>query len=125
MAGKNFERSGAMGPWMVTADEIPDPQSLRIKTVLNGQTMQDSSTAGMMYDVSFLIEYITQFMPLAPGDVIATGTPPGVGMARKPPVWLRAGDTLEIEIERIGRLVNTVVEEAVTAAPVSLLTKEV
>lgn len=112
MAGKNFFHSGSMGPYLVTSDEIPDPQNLRITTTLNGQTMQDDNTSGMLYDISFLISYITQFMPLAPGDVIATGTPPGVGMARKPPVWLKAGDNLAIEIEDLGRLENSVIDEA-------------
>jgi acylpyruvate hydrolase len=112
MAGKNFFHSGSMGPYLVTSDEIPDPQNLRITTTLNGRTMQDDNTSGMLYDISFLISYITQFMPLGPGDVIATGTPPGVGMARKPPVWLKAGDQLVIEIERLGRLENSVIDEA-------------
>jgi len=112
MAGKNFYHSGSMGPYLVTADEIPDPHNLRITTTLNDQTMQDANSSGMLYDINFLIHYISQFMPLAPGDVIATGTPPGVGMARTPPVWMRAGDTLVIEIESIGRLENPVVDEA-------------
>jgi 2-keto-4-pentenoate hydratase/2-oxohepta-3-ene-1,7-dioic acid hydratase in catechol pathway len=111
MAGKNFLHSGAMGPWLVTSDEIPDPHNLRLVTRLNGEVMQDDNTGGMLYDVSFLVCYISQFMPLLPGDLIATGTPPGVGFARKPPVWLRAGDRLEVEIERIGRLENTVQDE--------------
>jgi len=114
MAGKNFFHSGSMGPYLVTSDEIRDPQKLRITTTLNGQTMQDDNTSGMLYDVSFLISYITQFMPLVPGDVIATGTPPGVGMARKPPVWLKAGDNLVIEIEGLGRLENSVIDEVDT-----------
>ena len=114
MAGKNFFHSGSMGPYLVTSDEVADPQNLRITTTLNGQTMQDDNTSGMLYDISFLISYITQFMPLAPGDVIATGTPPGVGMARKPPVWLTAGDLLVVEIEGIGRLENSVIDEAHT-----------
>jgi 2-keto-4-pentenoate hydratase/2-oxohepta-3-ene-1,7-dioic acid hydratase in catechol pathway len=115
MAGKNFLRSGAMGPWLVTSDEIPDPQALRITTLLNGEVMQDDNTRGMLYDVSFLVSYISQFTPLLPGDVIATGTPPGVGFARKPPVWLKAGDRLEIEIEGLGRLENSVEDEPESA----------
>jgi acylpyruvate hydrolase len=111
MAGKNFFHSGSMGPYLVTSDDIPDPQKLRITTTLNGQIVQDDNTSGMLYDISFLVHYITQFMPLAPGDVIATGTPPGVGMARTPPVWLKAGDQLVIEIEGIGRLENSVIDE--------------
>jgi 2-keto-4-pentenoate hydratase/2-oxohepta-3-ene-1,7-dioic acid hydratase in catechol pathway len=120
MAGKNFFHSGSMGPYLVTSDEIADPQNLRITTILNGQTMQDDNTHGMLYDVSFLVSYITQFMPLVPGDVIATGTPPGVGMARKPPVWLKAGDHLEIEIDGLGRLENDVVDEADAQQPRAL-----
>jgi len=112
MAGKNFFHSGSMGPYLVTSDEIADPQNLRITTTLNGQTMQDDNTSGMLYDISFLIAYITQFMPLVAGDVIATGTPPGVGMARTPPVWMKAGDHLAIEIEGLGRLENHVIDEA-------------
>lgn len=115
MAGKNFLQSGAMGPWLVTADEVPDPHDLRITTLLNGQVMQDDNTRGMLYDVSFLVSYISQFMPLLPGDVVATGTPPGVGFARKPPVWLKAGDQLEIEIERLGTLQNSVEDEPESA----------
>jgi 2-keto-4-pentenoate hydratase/2-oxohepta-3-ene-1,7-dioic acid hydratase in catechol pathway len=111
MAGKNFYHSGSMGPWLTTADEVGDPQDLRITTTLNGQTMQDDSTRGMLYDVAFLVEYISQFMPLLPGDVISTGSPPGVGFARKPAVWLKAGDRLAIEIEKLGRLENPVVDE--------------
>jgi 2-keto-4-pentenoate hydratase/2-oxohepta-3-ene-1,7-dioic acid hydratase in catechol pathway len=116
MAGKNFFHSGSMGPYLVTSDEIPDPQNLRLTTTLNGQTMQDDNTGGMLYDISFLISYITQFMPLSPGDVIATGTPPGVGMARKPPVWMKAGDRLVIEIEGLGRLENNVIDETDSGA---------
>ncbi len=114
MAGKNFLHSGALGPWLVTSDEIPDPQNLRLTTRLNGRVMQDANTGGMLYDVGVLVSYISQFMPLLPGDVIATGTPPGVGFARKPPVWLRAGDRIEVEIERIGVLENNVVDEPET-----------
>lgn len=124
MAGKNFFHSGAMGPWLVTSDEVPNPQDLRITTRLNGEVMQDDSTGGMLYDVSFLVEYVSQFMPLLPGDVIATGTPPGVGFARKPPVWLKAGDDLEIEIDRIGRLRNPVIDEAGAPEGAALAAKE-
>jgi 2-keto-4-pentenoate hydratase/2-oxohepta-3-ene-1,7-dioic acid hydratase in catechol pathway len=120
MAGKNFFHSGSMGPYLVTSDEIADPQNLRITTILNGQTMQDDNTSGMLYDISFLISYITQFMPLVAGDVIATGTPPGVGMARKPPVWLKSGDRLAIAIEGLGRLENDVVDEADAQQPRAL-----
>lgn len=112
MAGKNFYRTGAMGPWLVTADEIPDPSTLRITTTLNGELMQDAQTSQMIINVQSLIEYITQFMPLQPGDLIATGTPSGVGAERRPPVFLKPGDLLAVEISRIGRLENSVIDEA-------------
>lgn len=120
MAGKNFAHSGSLGPWLVTSDELPDPARLRITTRVNGETMQDADTSGMLYDVTFLIEYLTQFMPLAPGDLIATGTPPGVGFARKPPVFLKAGDSVAIEITGIGTLENPVVDESDVPVPASL-----
>jgi 2-keto-4-pentenoate hydratase/2-oxohepta-3-ene-1,7-dioic acid hydratase in catechol pathway len=113
-----------MGPWLTTADEVGDPQNLRITTTLNGQTMQDANTRGMLYDVSFLVEYISQFMPLLPGDVISTGSPPGVGFARQPPVWLKAGDNLVIEIEKLGRLENTVQDEVGPGLETALSAKE-
>lgn len=110
-AGKNFHRSGAMGPWIVTADEIPDPQSLRLATRVNGTTMQDDTTAHMLFGVAEIVAYVSSFTPLAAGDVIATGTPSGVGAGRTPPVWLREGDVVEIEIERVGALRNAVAAE--------------
>jgi 2-keto-4-pentenoate hydratase/2-oxohepta-3-ene-1,7-dioic acid hydratase in catechol pathway len=124
MAGKNFYHSGSMGPWLTTADEVGDPQDLRITTTLNGQTMQDANTRGMLYGVSFLVEYISQFMPLLPGDVISTGSPPGVGFARQPPVWLKAGDSLVIEIDKLGRLENTVQDEVGPGLETALAAKE-
>jgi 2-keto-4-pentenoate hydratase/2-oxohepta-3-ene-1,7-dioic acid hydratase in catechol pathway len=117
MAGKNFAGSGSLGPWLVTSDETPDPARLHITTRVNGEVMQDSDTSGMLYDVTFLIEYLTQFMPLAPGDVIATGTPPGVGFTRQPPIFLKAGDRVAIEIPGIGTLENPVVDEADVPVP--------
>lgn len=105
-AGKNFPRTGALGPWMVTADEIPDPHSLSIKTRLNGKVMQDSNTSELIFKVPELIAYLSSFTPLSPGDVIATGTPSGVGFARNPPVFMKAGDTVEVEIASIGVLKN-------------------
>ena len=109
--GKNFWRSGAMGPWLVTADEVGDPAELELETRLNGEVMQSAPTSDLIFDIPKLIEYCSTFARLEPGDVIATGTPGGVGAARKPPVWLRAGDTIEISISRIGTLVNTVADE--------------
>ena len=110
-AGKNFDSSGACGPWLVPAAEVPDPQNLQLTTRLNGATVQQASTAEMMLSVAEIIAYISIWTHLEPGDVIATGTPSGVGAARTPPLWLKAGDKIEVEIERIGVLANTVIPE--------------
>lgn len=110
--GKTFATFCPLGPALVTADEIPDPNRLRIRTILNGEVMQDWNTDDMIFDVPTLIEFLSASMVLRPGTVILTGTPHGVGFARKPPVFLRAGDTVSIEIERIGTLINPVIEEA-------------
>ncbi len=112
MAGKTFDTFAPVGPELVTADEIPDPHKLGIRLRLNGQTMQDSSTSQLIFGVDELIAYLSQIFTLEPGDLIFTGTPPGVGMARKPPVWLKPGDTVEVEIDHLGTLRNTVVGEA-------------
>ena len=110
--GKNFDSTGAFGPWMVTADELPPAgKGLRIQTRLNGQVMQDDNTSNMMFPVPEMIVYITQGMTLEPGDIIVTGTPSGVGCWRKPPIWMKHGDTCEVEIERIGVLVNPIQDE--------------
>jgi 2-keto-4-pentenoate hydratase/2-oxohepta-3-ene-1,7-dioic acid hydratase in catechol pathway len=109
--GKTFDTFCPLGPCLVTTDEIPNPNALAIKTVLNGQTMQDCTTADMIFDVPTLIEFLSGSTTLRPGTVILTGTPHGVGFARRPPVWLKAGDTVSVEIEKIGILVNPVVEE--------------
>jgi 2-keto-4-pentenoate hydratase/2-oxohepta-3-ene-1,7-dioic acid hydratase in catechol pathway len=100
--GKTFDTFAPMGPVLVTRDELPDPHHLRIQCRVNGQTMQDSNTENMIFNVPQTISYLSRVMTLAPGDVIFTGTPPGVGMARKPPVYLKDGDVTEIEIEGIG-----------------------
>ena len=110
--GKNFWHSGAFGPWMVTADEIPDPGQLRLETRLNGRVMQSAPTSDLMFDVPTLLEYISKVFPLQPGDVISTGTTGGVGKARKPPVFMRAGDRIEVELSGIGTLSNRVEDEA-------------
>lgn len=110
--GKFFDTFAPLGPVLVTRDEIPNPNALRIATRLNGETVQSSTTGDMIFDVPALIEYLSGSTTLVPGTVILTGTPQGVGMARKPePRWLRPGDTVTIEIERIGTLTNPVVLE--------------
>ncbi len=100
-----------LGPVLVTKDEIPNPNDLKIKTILNGEVMQDWTTSDMIFDVPTLIEFLGGSTLLLPGTVILTGTPHGVGFARKPPVFLKAGDTVTIDIEKIGQLTNPVVEE--------------
>jgi 2-keto-4-pentenoate hydratase/2-oxohepta-3-ene-1,7-dioic acid hydratase in catechol pathway len=109
--GKTFDTFCPLGPVLVTADEIPNPNALGIKTILNGQVMQDSNTGDMIFDIPALIEFLSGSTTLLPGTVILTGTPQGVGMARNPPVWLKHGDTVEIEIEHIGSLINPVRDE--------------
>lgn len=109
--GKNFPATGPSGPWLVTRDEVPDLAPLQIQCRVNGVVMQDAHLGDMIFDVPGLIEYISGFTLLSPGDVILTGTPGGVGMRRDPPVFLRPGDQVEIEIESIGLLANVVVAE--------------
>jgi 2-keto-4-pentenoate hydratase/2-oxohepta-3-ene-1,7-dioic acid hydratase in catechol pathway len=109
MVGKTFDTFAPTGPVLVTADKVPDPQSLRIRLRLNGQTMQDSNTRQMIFGVGFTVSYLSQVFTLEPGDLIFTGTPPGVGVARKPPVFLKAGDVTEVEIDGLGVLRNPVV----------------
>jgi 2-keto-4-pentenoate hydratase/2-oxohepta-3-ene-1,7-dioic acid hydratase in catechol pathway len=106
--GKNFHASGAFGPWLVTTDEIADPRKLMLTTRLNGTEMQHESVGELCFDVPQLIEYCSSFAQLEPGDVIVTGTPGGVGAGRKPPVWMKPGDTVEVEIGGIGTLRNPV-----------------
>lgn len=105
---KSFDTFCPMGPVLVTPDELTTPNALRIRSLLNDQVMQDSSTADMIFDVPTLIEFLTADKTLPAGTVILTGTPEGVGFARKPPVWLKPGDTIAVEIEQIGTLINTV-----------------
>ncbi|MFZ2736956.1 MAG: fumarylacetoacetate hydrolase family protein [Burkholderiaceae bacterium] len=109
--GKNFFASGSFGPWLVSADEVGDPTQLDLRTRLNGVEVQHSKTDDLIFDIPTIISYLSAITPLAPGDVIATGTPEGVGFARTPPLWMKPGDTLEVEISRIGLLRNTVVAE--------------
>ncbi|MBN8618206.1 MAG: fumarylacetoacetate hydrolase family protein [Anaerolineae bacterium] len=109
--GKTFDTFAPMGPALTTADEIPNPNDLKISLTLNGETLQDSSTNKLIFNVQQLIEALTEVMTLEPGDVVSTGTPPGVGMARKPQVWLKAGDVVNVTIEGLGTLSNPVVAE--------------
>jgi len=110
--GKNFDCTGAFGPAFVTADELPaGGRDLRITTRLNGRTLQTANTSDMLFSVAKTVEILTECMTLDPGDIIVMGTPSGVGHARKPPVWMKAGDVVEVEIERIGLLRNPIVDE--------------
>jgi 2-keto-4-pentenoate hydratase/2-oxohepta-3-ene-1,7-dioic acid hydratase in catechol pathway len=112
VASKNFAGSGPLGPWMVTADEIPDPEKLTLVTRLNGQEMQRSGTDMLIHTIPAIIAFCSLFTPLEPGDIIATGTPDGIGAKRTPPVWMKAGDVLEVEVSGIGVLRNTIKDEA-------------
>lgn len=101
--GKSCDTFNPLGPWLTTVDEIPDVQSLSLKLWVNGQQRQNGSTAKMIFGVYFLVHYLSQFMTLEPGDVVTTGTPPGVGMGMKPQVYLKDGDVVELEVEHLGR----------------------
>jgi 2-keto-4-pentenoate hydratase/2-oxohepta-3-ene-1,7-dioic acid hydratase in catechol pathway len=107
--GKNWYRSGAVGPWMVRADQISDPHNLSIKTTLSGEVLQNGTTADMVHRINKFISYLSTITRLRPGDILATGTPSGVGFSRKPPVWMKVGDVCTIEISAIGTLSNPVV----------------
>jgi 2-keto-4-pentenoate hydratase/2-oxohepta-3-ene-1,7-dioic acid hydratase in catechol pathway len=109
--GKGCDTFGPLGPWLVTRDEIPDPQNLKLWLEVDGQRMQDGTTATMIFPVRFLVSYLSQFFTLYPGDVITTGTPSGVGMSRNPPVFLRPGSTIRLEVEGLGVQQQTVVAE--------------
>ena len=109
MAGKTFDTFAPVGPAVVTPDEVGDPHDLGVRLRLNGQTMQDSSTGQLIFKVDELIAYLSTVFTLEPGDLIFTGTPPGVGMSRKPPVWLKPGDVVEVEIDKLGTLRNPMV----------------
>ncbi len=110
--GKNFPDTGAFGPWMMTPDELGELGPLRIQTRVNGQVVQDARFEQMIFDIPRIIEYCSSFTRLEPGDVIATGTPGGVGAKRTPPLWLKPGDTVEVEIDRLGILRNGIADEA-------------
>lgn len=110
-AGKNFYRSGSLGPWLLTADEQPDPRQFHLQTRINGEVLQDAPVSDLCFDIPKLIEYCSIWTPLAPGDIIVTGTPGGVGRVRKPPIWMKPGDTVEIDIRGLGTLRNSIVDE--------------
>jgi 2-keto-4-pentenoate hydratase/2-oxohepta-3-ene-1,7-dioic acid hydratase in catechol pathway len=111
-AGKNFDGTGAFGPYLVTADEVEDPGNLALETRLNGTVMQSSNTRHMIFKIPRLVSYASQIFALTPGDVIVTGTPAGVGWSRKPPLFMKQGDVVEVEIEKVGLLRNPVLNEA-------------
>jgi 2-keto-4-pentenoate hydratase/2-oxohepta-3-ene-1,7-dioic acid hydratase in catechol pathway len=111
LPGKTFAGTGAFGPWLVTADEIPDPTTLTLETRLNGQVVQHTTTDLLITPIPELIEYCSTVLPLLPGDVLVTGTPGGVGAKRTPPLWMRPGDTVEVEISGIGCLRNPIAAE--------------
>ncbi|MBL8201367.1 MAG: fumarylacetoacetate hydrolase family protein [Chromatiales bacterium] len=113
--GKNFPATGGCGPWLVTTDEVPDPAALRLETRVNGEVLQEAPVSDLCFGVRRIIEYCSHFCALNPGDVIATGTPGGVGFARTPPRWLESGDTVEVEISGIGILRHRVTDEATAA----------
>jgi 2-keto-4-pentenoate hydratase/2-oxohepta-3-ene-1,7-dioic acid hydratase in catechol pathway len=109
--GKNFPQTGAFGPWMMTPDELGELGELRICTRLNGEVVQDAQLGQMIFDIPTILEYCSSFTRLESGDVIATGTPGGVGVKRTPPLWMKAGDTVEVEIQRLGVLLNVIADE--------------
>ena len=109
--GKNFPETGAFGPWMVTPDEMGEIGPQRLQTRLNGEVVQDALLSQMIFDIPTQIEYCSSFTRLEPGDVIVTGTPGGVGAKRTPPLWMKPGDTVEVEIDRVGLLRNTIAQE--------------
>ncbi|MGY4510246.1 fumarylacetoacetate hydrolase family protein [Bradyrhizobium sp. USDA 3650] len=111
LSGKTFANSGSFGPWLVTDDEIPDPSKLTLQTRLNGTVVQNTTTDLLITAIPELIAYISAICPLVPGDVIVTGTPGGVGLKRTPPLWMKPGDTVEVEISGIGVLQNSVIAE--------------
>ncbi len=110
--GKSCDTFCPTGPWLTLSDEVPDPHRLKIQTRVNGTTLQDSNTSELIFGVPALIEFISASITLEPGDIIATGTPAGVGVFRKPPIFLKAGDVVEVEIEGLGTLRNTIVPPA-------------
>ena len=112
LMGKTFDTFAPMGPWLVTAGEIADPHNLNIRLTINGETLQDSNTRHLIFGIPELIAYLSSVFTLEPGDVVSTGTPAGVGFARKPPRWLRPGDEVVVEVEGLGQLRNPVIAES-------------
>jgi 2-keto-4-pentenoate hydratase/2-oxohepta-3-ene-1,7-dioic acid hydratase in catechol pathway len=110
-AGKNFARTGGFGPWMVTADDIPPGTRMTLSCRLNGERMQHATTEQMIFKIPKIIEYVSTWTTLEPGDVLVTGTPGGVGARRTPPVWMKPGDTVEVEIDKVGVLVNAIADD--------------
>jgi 2-keto-4-pentenoate hydratase/2-oxohepta-3-ene-1,7-dioic acid hydratase in catechol pathway len=113
--GKSLDTFAPLGPYLVTKDEVPEPNNLSIKCLVNGTPMQDSNTREMIFNIPYLIAYLSRGITLLPGDVITTGTPDGVGAARKPPIFLKNGDVMTVEIEGLGQLTNPCVEVPVGA----------
>jgi len=111
VAGKNFPSTGGVGPWIVTPDDMPDPKNLGLRTRLNGETVQETNTSKMIFDIREILATVSVFDELRPGDLVMTGTPEGVGQGRTPPLWMKPGDVVEVEIDGIGVLRNTVVQE--------------
>ena len=109
-AGKNFARTGGFGPWMVTADEIPPNTKMTLSCRLNGERMQHATTEQMIFKIPKIIEYVSTWTTLLPGDVLVTGTPGGVGARRTPPIWMKPGDKVEIEIDKVGILENSIAD---------------
>ncbi|SVA57869.1 uncharacterized protein METZ01_LOCUS110723, partial [marine metagenome] len=112
--GKSCDTFGPIGPYLVTKDEVADPQNLKMWLDVNGERMQDGSTSTMVYGVNFLVSYLSQFMSLQPGDIISTGTPPGVGMGKKPPLYLKPGDAMKLGIEHLGEQCQKVINYSET-----------
>ncbi|MBN1755879.1 fumarylacetoacetate hydrolase family protein [bacterium] len=110
LRGKSFDTFAPMGPFLVTREEVPDPHNLSIKTIVNDRLMQDSNTSNLIFNIPYLINFISSGITLSPGDIIATGTPAGVGVFRDPPIFLRPGDTVRIEIQNLGFILNNIVE---------------
>ncbi|HBZ69718.1 MAG TPA: 5-carboxymethyl-2-hydroxymuconate isomerase [Deltaproteobacteria bacterium] len=114
--GKSFDTHGPIGPWIVTEDEVGDPHSLRLRTLVNGEVRQDSNTKNLIFDCFTIVEHLSTAFTLEPGDVVATGTPAGVGISMKPPRLLQVGDVVRVEIERVGSIENPVIDEPLDSA---------